>query len=364
MTLVMRKRNENGFTLLETTLATVIVFAIVGGLVLAQTYTMDRGETTREKEEQLADSMSMLSEIQQAVRMADEVLKADNGLLAIETRYFIDIDDDVEKVRYRLIGNTLYRAIADGVSAYGPDEVVLENVTSFQGKTVQIIDSFDRPDYDSLPGGVMGIFGIDGSVKTTYKVKDLGAIDNDLVDSYDAERQRLSIDSPLTKKTVTVSPPLAKEGLETAITFTPQESSVQFNAIAWGDANVDMNSVSVIFDADQGIKLRRVEGGVVQEQALSAETWSENETYEVTLKMNGNNAYAWVESVNGTFTIGPISTGTLDNKSIHFSSNSAGGQGAWDDLDIGYTFVDVSMAVDANGATLTFDSGATRRITE
>lgn len=347
-----------------------LVGAILAAFVFAYTATSQTASATGVGEQRFAEAQRALSQMEQAIRLSERVLEASDALMILETRYFWDSDDDVELIRYTLVGDQLLRAVADGSAVYDSDEVVAENISFFSCHSLEISDEFDRVNYDTSdhavmpPTGDMGTVDLDATTVAVFEVHDFATMDADLPAAYDADNQRLEIEnnSAVAAKTVTVSPPTPAQGLQAITGFTPIEDNMEYRPIVFGSETLDVDNVAVVFEPDRTIRVKSVRSGTLMGQAVGTTTWEPLQSYSVKLELRYGRAYAWVDAGNGYEVIGDITGGNVDDKPVHLQAVGNGARGAWDSLRITYPYVQLELQVHlTDGPSLSLYGGATRR---
>ncbi len=354
-----RRLPRQGYTLVELVLSIAVVGIVLVGFTVSQLYLVERAEATLVEQERRAWGGAALAEIEQGVRASEAILKAGDGMLEISTRYFLNIDDTLETVRYSLEGGVLYRRTAVGASSFGSPEAMLEGVSSFSALSYEIHDSFPRSTYDDaeLPTG--GPRLLNGLTKVKYDLKDIGGLDAELVEAWDDEFERLEVVTTSAVKTVTITPPMPKNGLEAKVRFYPLAAPAEYRPLIYGAEEGD--GIALVFEPDFDVKLRMTDSGNVDQEAATGLTWSEEEQYRLTLRISANQATAWLDRGAGMEEIGSVAAGSFDDKELHMQVGSGNGAAAFDDVEVSYPYVQLELVIDHEGVTETLAGGATRR---
>lgn len=348
-------------------MSTALVGMIFTALFMAMMVSNDALTAIETSQQEYVQADASLAQIETAIRMSDSVLSATDDLLVLSTRYAVDSDSGEERLRYTRSGTDLRLEIADESSLYAAPVVILENVAAFDAGTVRISDSFPREDYDESQTALTkgDLHTVDTGSKTEYTVKELGEVDPDLADAYNADRQRLDIigSSHLDPTTVTVSPPLKKNQLLAETTFTPITPGALFRPLVWGDELALSDWIGVEFAADQSIRLRVVQGGALVEDQVASFAWEALTSYTLQLKIHRNNALASA-SVDGepSQLIGVVQVGSADEAwPVHFQSVTPDAVGVWDDVVVAKPFVALHLKLRVDDQDLEIWGGAVTR---
>ncbi|MGE3163843.1 MAG: hypothetical protein AB7O52_02990 [Planctomycetota bacterium] len=340
-------------TLLELLLVVAVVGALSTTLWLTTSTVLARTDGNRARENRIQDVRATLSEITRAIRLADEVPIATNGELVVRSRYFADDDDELERVRYVFKTGGLYRQVAlDGVS-YDAGTLILRDIDAFAAFNFRLIDSFEPSVYgvNLLLQTVGDVLSYDTAVQTVYDVLSLGAVDLDLVSSYDESLGAVVV-RPLLGLggNVTVAPTLPGEDLSIRTRFTPQGAGGEY-ALVYGDAD---DGVLLVFKSDGTLALQRTSGGSVQGQSAIAGPWEVGRTYDIALSFD--EAMATTIIRDGTNVLGQarVGRGSVRNGKVHFVGRRDLQAGQWDDLFVGWDLVRVDLTLDLGAGAESF----------
>ena len=147
----MRGRKKRaGYTLMEVTLATALTGSLMLSFTVSAIVLTDQAGATNGKEGQFNGAHLILSEIEQTIRLADEVLRAGDGFLELSTRFALNDTDDEEKIIYLLDDGNLYTKVAPEGSGYGAPVKILTGVTEFNAFTLDIADEFMSEQVDNF----------------------------------------------------------------------------------------------------------------------------------------------------------------------------------------------------------------------
>ncbi len=361
---------QRGHTLLELIMAMTITSSVMVSFVLIYPTTASQAANTDSHVNNSSIARRALAEIEQCIRLSHQIHSASADRFEVSTRYFVDLDSDVERILYTRSAGNLYRQVADNNSTvYGKTELILEDVSSFSCHSLEIWDDFKRTDYGSdavtAPVGDVKAVSLDASSKTKYKVSDFSAMDSDLKTHYDEDFERIRIaNSGATNQSVTVTPYMRKQGLRIAADFTPEAKAVNYHAIVYGDETAALDHVSVVFKADNTIEIQSVVGGATYDnEVFSTRPWAPLNNYKVIMEFTGDSARAWVQEGKNLYEIGQVKTATtLDDKAVHLLSKDGTGLAAWNSVNIEYPYIEIQMVVNI-GDTEILDlmGGATRR---
>ncbi len=359
-----RSRRRAGFSLVELMMVISIVAGLIASVAYVQVATADQQETSQECLSALVRGTSILETINFAVRDSEEVLRAGSGVLELVTRYTADLDDEQETILYTLSTGSLYRQVAHGSGSYGTPELLSEDVAEFVTRALKISDSFDAVDYaDVLTEPV----GLPGSVVTetsaTYIVADLSAVDSDLAIAYDAVDELIVLAGGLLPSTITVSPTLDQRGLHLATDFTPLDGAGEYRPLIYGEESADTLGISVVFGDDYSIRLKTMKASATADEAVAASGWTAGTPYRVELEMLEDSALAYFNNLltRQRELIGMVSTAGLDNQRVRVQSVTLGKTGKWDNFEISYPLIEVTLRLTAGGRTHELHGGASQR---
>ncbi len=352
---------RGGFTLTEVVLASTISIVLVLAFAVSQQVFIDQAAATIADEQQSSAGESGMAEIEQAIRMSEVVLDAAEGTLELSTRYYLDLDDAEEKVRFRLSGGRIVKEIDTG-AGYVRERDLIENALEFRAHSLEIWDPMPREVYD--PDWAPEATLLAGTINVAAKlIKDLTGGDSDWDDSYDPADQRIEVSVPgaSSRKTITVTPPTPRSGLEASTQFTPIGAGKRYRALLYGNESDTSNQVAVVFENDQSIRLQSLQDGTLVGNAVAGFAWSVQESYNVKLGFVDGRAAATVDRGNGEELVGIVPAGTIDDAPLHFEVGTTGGEAAWDDLRVTYPYTEFKVVIDLGGECRTLDGGAARR---
>ncbi|MEM7261490.1 MAG: hypothetical protein AAF488_05820 [Planctomycetota bacterium] len=359
-----RVRTE-GYTIVEVMVALTLVGSLLMSLVYAQVMLTRQMNVARATLSVASDSVTTLTLMEQSIRDAEKVLRAGVDNLEVETRYNVDLDDEIEKIWYYRSSGNLYRAIADGSSPYGTGELILENVTEFDARALKIIDSFDATEYTTVATEPTGDpEDADTVAKVEYLVRELGQVDTDFSLSYAPVSEDLALTSVLSAKTITVSPELDREGLAIQVDFTPESDDAEYRPIIYGNENSESLGISVVFADDRTIRLKVSEASTTVSDENSGITWEPGIEYRVWLEMREDVAVAHLRNLTaGTRRqlLGKASSAAIDRARVHFQTTSPGKVGRWDNLELAYPIIEVHFGVTTPTGVDYFYGGANQR---
>ena len=354
---------EAGYTLLEAVMAMSLVGLLFGSFAFFSYFLTSQGNDGEGRESWAYEAHAAMSEMEQAIRLAVEVTQGGQGVLTVETQYYEDLDDGIERIGYQLTDGQLLRAVAEGNDPFSKWEVVLSPVDSFEPFSFMIEDGFDAVDYAALSEPTGEPTDPDTATQADYKVKELSAIDSDLAASYNLTDENLVvIASVASHKGIVVSPPLEKIGLVARVKFTPHEDAVEYWPLVWAaDADV-LDGVGILFLDDGSIHFKSVDRGTTLGDHTAPFSWSVDGEYTIEIQFEGNGVHARIKEDGGWTDLGLISTGDLDNKHVRLVNMNSSTGGAWDDLSVKYAFVSIEISTTLeDGTQYTFRGGATPR---
>lgn len=358
-------RSRAGYTLVELMLVIGLVSTIFSSLIYAQILLTERVSFAQENVATLSESVATLGRIEQSIRDAVEILKAGSGGLELTTRYTIDTDDELEKIYYYLSGGDLYRAVAHGAGSYGAGELLLEDVTHFEARALEIKDAFNSGDYVGLDSDAKGDpEDVDTLAKVEYLVRELGKVDADLVALYDELSEKLAIQSAGEARTVTVSPVLDRKGLSVQTDFHPVDNAAEYRPIIYGAEDSRSVGIAVVFADDQTIKLQISKASTVVGEQASGMTWEAGRDYRIWLEMIEDVAMVYAEDIAAKSrpqVIGKADAEAIDRVRVHFQTTTPGKTGRWDNLELAYPLVDVELGVSTSSGTEMLYGGAKQR---
>lgn len=355
------KTKLRGFTLVEVTFAVVAMGAVFLVFGSSHMYLMERAESSYDRARDTRSVTSVLREVENAIRMAEEIEKSGDGVLQVSTRYFVDADDELETVVYWFQDKELRKAIAPEGGSFGKTEVLLSGVKEFRTFALKIEDPFDAADYD-VPLTEGEDRDVDLSQKVVYKIKDLGDVDPDLAAAYNRSLEALEVDARSARKFVTVTPPLPSKNLSVQVDFTPLEAEKYL--ITYGNLLGDetkSHSSRLYFTPGQ-IVLEYWDANVLLENQVVAYDWGVGKSYTVGFQVFEGYLRFWANDGSSTQTLGKIETKTLDDKPVHLEAR-LGARARFDNLKVTYPLVDVclTMTDPDGGADLVFNGGAVSR---
>lgn len=355
---------SRGMSLLELVMTTAVIGTVFVAFVAVEQVTVVEGAKRSVADERWIQGSVVVDEMENAVRLAERVLKAGDGTLLVSTRYFWDLDDGVEEIYYYSSGSSIYRRVADEVATFGSPELIYEHAVSFCAHALEIADSFNAEDYGATAVKTAdGASTVDTANKAEYKVNEMGGADQDVYTYYDESNQMLKLEpTTLEPVTVTVTPDLRKKWLHAQTRFRPQVDHQEYRPLVYGSEVPDTTNVSVVFGADGSIRLRSVEGGVLTAEEVSTISWKSGAEYRVQLESEKRYIMATLLNENGRqHKIGAVSSGAIDNAKLHFQSVTHGAVGEWDDLLVDYPLVEIEFEVDLGDSQAIIYGGATRR---
>ncbi|MEM7261976.1 MAG: hypothetical protein AAF488_08290 [Planctomycetota bacterium] len=355
-----------GYTLIELMLVIGLVSTIFSSLIYAQIMLTERVSYAQENVATLSESVAALGRIEQSIRDSVEIQKAGPGSLVLRSRYTIDTDDELETIQYFLSGGSLYRAVAHGTGSFGAGELMLENVTHFETRALEIKDPFDSADYVGIDSDVRGTpEDVDTLAKVEYLVRDLGKVDADLVAQYDEIAEKLAIQSVGEARTVTVSPVLDRKGLSVQTDFHPVDNAAEYRPIIYGAEDSRSVGIAVVFSDDQTIRLQISKASTVVDDQASGMVWEAGRDYRIWLEMIEDTAVVYAQEITDAprpQMVGKADAAAIDKVRVHFQTTTPGMTGRWDNLELAYPLVDVELGVTTSGGVEMLYGGAKQRI--
>lgn len=353
-------RSQCGFTLLELVFATSITGAVLMAFGASHLFLLAKAESSH-GEGSSHDSIELvIREMENAIRMSEEIQKSGSDILQVETRYFIDSDDELETVRYWRDGTTLKKSTASGTGPFGDIETLLSDVTAFDSFSLEIADEFVAAEYDTVlvEGDTRSI---DTSVQATYTVAELGDVDPDLAVSYDAALEALEVDATAGHRFLTVTPPLPGDNLSLRVTFTPLEEQEYF--ITYGDLSADetrAHSIRLRFTPGQ-VNLEYWDSNVRLEEIVNPYAWAVGEDYTLGFMVIDDTVRFWINDGSATLGLGSIQRRLINQKPVHLEVR-VGGRARFDNLNVKYPLVDLSITMTPIGSSpIVRVGGATTR---
>lgn len=120
----------SGFTLFETLLSLVLLSLLAGVSYPLFSTAKTLLSNHRNREEVVQNGRVVLRRLVKETRYATSIYTASANTLEMGSQYLIDGDSGEERVRYRLQGESLSRAVDTG-GGYGTDVVMAEKVSTF-----------------------------------------------------------------------------------------------------------------------------------------------------------------------------------------------------------------------------------------
>ncbi|MCA8961738.1 MAG: type II secretion system protein [Planctomycetes bacterium] len=361
-----RPRRENcvrGFTLTELLMVVAISATVVVTFLGVQDYLAVASDRLFEQSNAHNAALTTLREIEQAIRLADEIEAAAPSLLTLKTRFLWDLDTDWEKVRYTLRDGGLYREIADdNSSVYSAPVLVLDSAVGFDVRSMELAETFSSADYLDLTGVPLSPTpDFVGYLSSYDSLTELSSIDSVLSSGVDTALERLSLTSTLVPVTASLTPELESQGLWIRTEFTPLVGGAVYYPLIFGSSDPSTNAIAIRFDSDGSIDVECFQGSILRGATSFAETWVTDQVYHLEMTILHGVATARVICDGTLSQAAPIADGVPSSGVVRFRVDSLLASGAWDDLRVSYPFVEVELSFEAGGVQRTLFGGATRR---
>jgi len=357
------RRSSGGLTLIELTMVVALATTLLVTLLSIEGFISSGSEQLFESSRVHAAAMSTLSEIEQSIRLADEVEATGTSILTLKTRFGWDTDAAWEKVRYTLQGGVLYREIAQGAAPYGAPEIALDGVSSFQTHALELTDSFTEEHYSDASETTLGDKpALTGLLSHYNSLTELSVLDATVQTSVDLSQERLELTASSVSSSVTFTPPLKKQGLFLKTSFTANTGRSKYRPLIFGAGIGTIDAVLVAFDSDGRVRLQSFENGELLGGSTFSASWAERESYAIELSFDDGMATARLFEPGGTVEeVNPIPTGDLTEGAVSAATDTYGATGFWDNLVVRYPFVEVEIEYTASGQTRSIFGGAARR---
>ena len=351
-------RSRAAFTLVETSITTVLVALSVTVLATTAYTFLDSGAAHADRGETRQSAAAVVREIEQAIRASETIVAAGADYIEIETRFFFDTDEEIETVAYRLQAGALQRELSNGGTR--TTETLLESVDSFTTYYFSLEDDFDTDDFVALAAKTRGPPStVNTALQADYALMELSALSASFVASYNDVTASIAVGDATSGDSVALSPPLVPEGLTATVDFTVSDGTATYHALEFGDEALNTNGVVIEFSGGS-IGLRVFEGSAETGRVSNAATYVAGETIPVRLDFVNDYVYASYHDGNewraiGSATAPALSTGRVWVRSRHR-------EGEWDALRVWYSLVDIVLTVeDDRGEILKLFGGARPR---
>ena len=340
---------QRGLTLLELVMATAITAALVLTFTTAEFNLLSQAEVLMLRGQERQEVETVMRELEQAVRMSEEILKAGPDVLEVRGRFFINDDDTEERVLYTVSAGVLEKQIASGGGGYNAPATVIANVSGFRASFIQIAEDFDRDRWGG-PFDTGQSLVADTALTSSYDLTTMGQVDPNLVAFLDLNGEYVVLDAGAAALDIVLSPALTVDGLQISMTFTPRSASVDYMPILIGDPAGDYATLQ-FFSAGVADTLTRESG--VPTSAMGLHTWSTTETYRLRVNLFDGRMHAWMDDGGGPEALGVSATGFLDTAAVHVYIPQGGSRATIDDIEITQTRVDLELDVDSSTGTQT-----------